>query len=205
MNRVVTGSKHITQGEIRTLRELALRLGASDARAVDSADVRISDHLADLCREPRCDQYGTSGNGPPHISGPDGLRAIRAACPVALAVRIDLPIEILRSDDRREVMVVLHEMVAGIERAAAEMGYTRSAGFAGGCCKALFCADQTECRVLAGGRCRHPDSARPSMSGFGVDVGHLMAGVGWSNDLGAASGTAPAGSTSWVAGLVLIG
>ena len=205
MTRVLTGSNCITDGEIRSLRELALRLGASDARAVASALIRVEDRLADLCREPRCNQYGTSGNGPPRISGPEGFRAVRAACPVALAVRIEVPVDILRSDDRREVLVVLHEMVARIERAAIEMGYTRSAAFAGGCCKALFCEDRPECRVLAGGRCRHPDSARPSMSGFGVDVGHLMTSAGWSDDLGAAAGSAPAGGTSWVAGLVLIG
>lgn len=50
----------------------------------------------------------------------------------------------------------------------------------GGSCKALFCADEPACRrITDGGPCRHPDRARPSMSGYGIDVSRLMAQAGW--------------------------
>ena len=36
-----------------------------------------------------------------------------------------------------------------------------------------------ERRLGAGGPCRHPDHARPSMSGYGIDVSRLMNAAGW--------------------------
>jgi len=58
-----------------------------------------------------------------------------------------------------------------------------SKGFAGGSCKQLFCRDHIDCRVLAEGRtCRHPDRARQSMSGFGINVSKLLQAAGWRMD-----------------------
>ncbi|MCG6911007.1 MAG: DUF2284 domain-containing protein [Deltaproteobacteria bacterium] len=67
-----------------------------------------------------------------------------------------------------------------IERSAVAMGFPRARSYAGGSCKELFCPDRAECRVLAAtGKCRNPDHARPSMSGFGIDVAALFKTAGW--------------------------
>ena len=100
-------------------------------------------------------------------------------------------------------MKLLHEIVAAVEQAAVHMGYRNSRGFAGGSCKLLFCPEEADCKVVSGGEdCRYPESARPSMSGFGIDVGKLMRSAGWSGE----KADPEADSTpTWVAGLVLIG
>jgi hypothetical protein len=47
----------------------------------------------------------------------------------------------------------------------------------------LFCRDHIDCRVLAeGGACRNSHRARPSMSGFGINVSKLMKSAGWHLD-----------------------
>ena len=77
-------------------------------------------------------------------------------------------------------------------------------GFAAGSCRISFCKGYDHCQVLHGnGTCRHPDSARPSMSGFGVHVGKLMKSAGWSSTFLKDDGENKDQMT-WVAALVLI-
>ncbi len=136
-----------------------------------------------LCQEPQCENYGLSTSCPPHVAGPDGFREFQKAFQQAIVFKIDVPSEILLSNQRREIFQLLHEIAADIERAAVEMGYSHSKGLAGGSCKKLFCRDHTDCRVLAqGGACRHPDRARQSMSGFGINVSKLLQAAGWHMD-----------------------
>ena len=171
-----------------------------------SADrIVIQDRLAGFCQEPRCPSYGLSANCPPHTPGPAGFRELVKDYRWALVFKIEVPAEILFSSQRRELFGLLQETAAGLEKAAREMGFGDSKGFAGGNCKPLFCGDKADCRVLAGGKCRNPDRARPSMSGFGVDVSKLMEEAGWTmNRVGQGQGQ-DQGSTGTLCGLVLIG
>ena len=106
------------------------------------------------------------------------------------------------SDERNEIMVLLHRISAKIEDEAIKRGYPETKAFAGGSCKDLFCKKHDACRVLNGKSCRYPESARPSMSGFGIDVAHLMKISGWKSER--ADSKADKDETSWIAGLVLI-
>ena len=102
-------------------------------------------------------------------------------------------------------MQLLHEVAAGVEQKAVEIGYTGSKAFAGGSCKKLFCFDQPDCPVLTGQKdCRYPQSARPSMSGFGIDVARLMHTAGWSAEKASPDQVSDTESMTWVAGLILI-
>ncbi len=75
------------------------------------------------------------------------------------------------SDERKGVMQLLHQIVAAVEQKAIEMGFEKAKAFAGGSCKELFCDDQEKCCVVAENKpCRHIAFARPSMSGFGIDI-----------------------------------
>jgi predicted metal-binding protein len=98
----------------------------------------------------------------------------------------------------------LQEIAAVTEQKAKSLGFTGSEGFAAGSCKLSFCKNDDHCQVLHGnGECRHPDSARPSMSGFGVDVGKLMKSVGWSSTFLKNTGQQE-DKMAWVAALVML-
>lgn len=182
--------------------ELACQSGATAATVIDAGDIVLRDDLAALCTADQCEHYGQAPSCPPYVGGPEDFRKRFGAFSKAIVIRIDVPTEILLSSQRREVMRLLHEIAAGVERAAAAMGWADAAALAGGSCRHLFCFDSSDCAVVDGdGDCRHPDGARPSMSGFGIDVTRLMASAGWSLSR-AGEGEAP---TAPVVALVLLG
>ena len=191
--------------DMKELTRLACRLGAGDAAVVSARDIPVEDNLANLCREPRCENYGLSPSCPPHVAGPDGLRRQLKRYRHAVVLKIELPYDIMFSNELPDYMGLLHEIAAGVERAAVKMGYRDASAFAGGSCKKIFCRDHPVCRVLAeGGPCRNPQTARPSMSGFGINVSKLMQTAGWSmNRVHAGAGSGQP-STGTLAALVLI-
>jgi len=92
------------------------------------------------------------------------------------------------------------------ELEARKIDYARSSGFAGGSCKELFCQDHLSCRrIEENGPCRHPDLARPSMSGYGIDVFQLVESCDWETNLNQEDELPVADQLSWVAGLIMIG
>ncbi len=196
----------ITKEQRSSLIQEAVHLGASDAGVVASADIVVDDDLANLCNaNPRCENYGLAPSCPPHISGPSGFRKWQDNSAFAIVVRIDVPTAVMFSEERREVMQLLHEIVAGVEKKAVQMGYGGSKAFAGGSCKKLFCHEHADCRVLSRQKeCRNPQTARPSMSGFGIDVARLMQSAGWPAKKANPEHASDAESMTWVAGLVVI-
>jgi len=193
-------------GLFDTLRDLACRMGATDAVVVAAADISVQASLADLCRRPGCDNYGLGAGCPPHVGGPAAFKKMQAGFQHALVFKIDLPSEILFSADRADVFRLLHEISAAVEQAAVDAGCVRARGFAGGSCKPLFCTDHSRCRVIGkGGTCRNPEKARPSMSGYGIDVHRLMQTAGWPNGWMSEPGLSETVSMTSLCGLVLIG
>ncbi len=194
------------QQNLAGLVQTAIDLGASGAGIIDPVDIVVEYALADLCNaDPCCEQYGLAPSCPPHVSGPEGFRKWQQTSHGAVVIRIEIPTTVLFSDQRREVMQLLHEVAAGVENHAVEMGYTGSKAFAGGSCKKIFCFDQPDCRVLTvQEECLHMQSARPSMSGFGIDVAALMHTAGWPAEKATPDQVSDAESMTWVAGLILI-
>lgn len=179
----IENSRHDMPEELNELTKLACSLGASDAAVISVSAISVEDNLAKLCREPQCENYGLSDSCPPHVAGPSGFRELKKKFQQAVVFKIDVPSEILLSSQRRDIFQLLHEIAADIEQAAIKMGYPNSKAFAGGSCKKLFCEDHIDCQVLAdGGACRNPDRARPSMSGFGINVSKLLQAAGWQMD-----------------------
>ena len=199
----MTNHHQITQTDVHQLIQQACRSGASDAALILTGDILIEDNLAMLCKDPGCKNYGLSKSCPPHVSGPDGFRKRLKSFSQAIVFKIDVPFEILISNQRHDWFRLLHEIAAAIEHDAVEMGYTRSKAFAGGSCKQLFCPDHVACRALAqDGECRHPEVARPSMSGFGINVTHLLQTVGWPMGNSKTDPGIPA--TGTISGLILV-
>ena len=185
---------------------LAITSGASDAQLLPSAEIAVEEQLAQKCVEPQCENYGLSFSCPPYVGGPEYFRKLIKTHSQALVVRLVIPAIMLLSWERVELGKVLHELVATLEREAILMGFTESTGFAGGSCKELFCQDHLSCRrIEENGLCRHPDLARPSMSGYGIDVFQLIKSCGWDANLNQNEDVPEEDQLSWVAGLVMIG
>ncbi len=184
----------------------AICLGASDAEIISSADISVENDLPNFCNgDPGCENYGLSPSCPPHVPGPSAFREWQKKSEYSVVVRIDIPSSIMFSDERREVMQLLHEIVSGVEHKAVEMGRVGSKAFAGGSCKNIFCYDRPECRALSDhAECRNPLSARPSMSGFGINVAELMKSAGMTAEKANFRDASDRESMTWVAGLVLV-
>jgi predicted metal-binding protein len=190
--------------DLETFAQKAISMGASDAMVISSNEISVADQLARYCRE--CPTYGLSPSCPPYVSGPDGFRELKQTHKHVIVVRLDTPATTLLSDKSVAIFRLLHEIVAGVEQEALCSGYSNSKAFAGGSCKKIFCADYPNCSVLAeGGICRYPQTARPSMSGFGIDVSALMRACGWPADIRVRRTESDSEATSWIAGLVMLG
>ncbi len=150
----------------REMIALAVKLGADEAVIASTHIIKVEDRFPEFYVPPQCDGYGQSANCPPHS--------------IALFFRIDVPLEIMLAEERHDVNRLLQEMAATLERRAARDGCPGAWGIAADCCKKLFCAAHAQWGMLAGGACRNPDKARPSMSGMGINCNHLSTALGWS-------------------------
>jgi predicted metal-binding protein len=187
------------------LKQEAIRLGATDSALISSSDIRTENDLAALCNgEYTCPNYGLAASCPPHVEGPEQFRKWQEKSRYSITVKIELPKSVMFSNGRKDIMRLLHQVVAGIEKKAIELGFSQSKAFAGGSCKKLFCEENKRCCVVADKLpCRHMNEARPSMSGFGIDVIQLMNTSGWPV---VKTNQSKGGSqeSGWLAGLVLI-
>lgn len=139
------------------------------------------------------------------MEGPIEFRKWQAQSQYSITVKIELPTSVMFSDGRKGVMQLLHQIVAAMEQKAIKVGFKNSKGFAGGSCKELFCEEHENCSVIAENKpCRHIDSARPFMSGFGIDVALLMKSSGWSGSKAEESDSSDNDATSWLAGLIML-
>lgn len=196
--------RQLNQHLIRLKKEAVL-LGATAADVIGAGDIRTDEKLAGLCNgEYICPNYGLAASCPPWVKGPGQFKTWQAESRYAVTVKIELPASLMFSDERNDVMRLLHTVVTGVEQRAVELGFKKSRAFAGGSCKPLFCDGYKTCCVVENRQpCRHPDKARPSMSGFGIDVVRLMEASGWSAEK-AKPDSDNNEEMSWVAGLILI-
>jgi len=199
-NTLEAGTNH-SKDSIDELLELAMGLGSSAVTIINGKNIQIDNQIAGLCRETKCPNYGLSPTCPPHVEGPDWLKKHIHKTSQAILIEIEVPEELMYSDKRKEINKLLHFIVIQIEQAAHEKGLVQSTAFAGGSCKSIQCFEHVYCNVLNGdGNCRHPDLSRPSVSGYGINMNHLLKNAGWlkkSND-----SSVPVSSRY---GLVLIG
>ena len=172
-----------TRRDCKLLLQEAYQLGASDALSIRPDQIDVCDELASFCERPKCEGYGASMSCPPHVDGPREVRKQLDVCTGAIVYKITVSSDIMYSHQRIEIYRLLHEIGSSIEKKAKQMGYLNSRAYAAGSCKKLFCSDYLNCNVLSGkGGCRNPDVARPSMSGFGIDVKKLIELAGWHSE-----------------------
>lgn len=165
---------------ISELLAFARTLGISDAQVFRADRITVEDRFRTYCEEPRCPNYNTSMNCPPHSMTPDRFREHIKSFTVVLAFKFDMPMEAVQDEALREASLLLHETTAAIELQAQALGFERACGYSSGACKRTLCYEHTDCAALQeGGRCRHPDIARPSLSGMGVNWYELSRTLGW--------------------------
>ncbi|MBI4187128.1 MAG: DUF2284 domain-containing protein [Chloroflexi bacterium] len=170
--------------DLEKYRRRAIELGAADARVITSDMVVIDERVRAKCAWPRCSEYGTNANCPPHVMGVDEVRKIVGRFRYGIFTRLAVAPEELAGPEAEKKKLYTrssiknHEIVAKIESDAFYDGYYLATGFAGGSCN-VFCRNM-ECSALVPGQgCRHYLRGRPSMEGVGMDVFMMAARVGW--------------------------
>lgn len=185
--------------------ELAIGLGASAAGSIPAGEVPIDESLTEYCVS-GCDSYGRSGNCPPHAGGAALLRESLGKYETAVIFKISVSGAVLMDERRYPVMAAIHRLAVRLEEFSANNGYPHSRGLACGSCHRLFCTHHKVCQALEpGGKCLFPDLARPSISGFGINVFEVAARLGWRMErVGRASDPAKI-ADGMLCGMVLIG
>ena len=159
----------------------SLAWGASGAAIIPAAQIIVQEDLAALCRT--CPNRGLAPSCPPHVKGPAQFRKWAKTCEHALFFSIEVETAMLVSASRNDIFQILHDLCASLETEAKTLGFKDAKAFAGGSCKSVFCGDRPGCIVLEkNGDCPFFDRARPSMSGFGIDVAALIKTAGWEKE-----------------------
>ncbi len=190
---------------IGELLAFARSLGVADARLVPAGQVKVEDRFRSQCREPRCPNYGMSATCPPHSMTPGQFREHISHFSRVLAVKFDMPLEALQEARRKEAVLLLHETTAAIEHKAVTLGFKLARGYSSGGCKVTLCGDHADCAALQeGGQCRNPNTARPSLSGMGVNWHDLSKSLGWIMRKTEDGALNPAAETIMMAGLIFL-
>jgi len=139
------------KSELEELRDLAVKLGAEDARLMESKNVVVKNWVRWKCRF-GCGNYGKSLMCPPFSPTPDETRALLKEYEYALLFRQKAP------------ATDLHKLALELERCAFLQGFYSALGFTAGSCKLCEKCDVEK------GLCAKPQLARPSTESCGIDV-----------------------------------
>jgi predicted metal-binding protein len=161
---------------------LAKKLGATDAKILETDEISLDYRATYKCAVPKCYLYNASANCPPHAPSFERTVELMKCFRFAILVSTKGPASMVvaKSKEKEKASYLDPEIIAGrrkmndivcaVESRAFYDGYYFATAFAGGNCKALFCAD-THCQALEPGKpCRFPLRARPTMEAVGIDV-----------------------------------
>jgi len=168
-------------------REEAIRLGATDAKIIETKDVIIDERAYAKCSIPKCPYYGTNMNCPPYGPKPEETRRIVERYKYGVILTIQAPsdtfvgnFEVLSQKEGRQAhRLKLNKIVTKIESMGFYDGYHFALGLGSGPCKAAFCPDVDCVGLQPGKSCAFPLRARPSMEGMGMDVYGMVTHLGW--------------------------
>jgi len=168
---------------LEALRLKALELGADKVTVIDTSAISVSEAVAFKCRVPRCPNYASCANCPPHAPTPEEFRRVLASFRKAILFNKRFAPEVMLSPDqkaaRTEAFRSIFQLAAKLESAAFYARRYLSFGLAAGSCHNVLCHEQKACAVLEGRACLFPALARPSMEAVGIDVFQLAALAGW--------------------------
>jgi predicted metal-binding protein len=169
--------------DLEKYRQVALNLGADEARVVDVSEIMAKDAVAFKCRVPRCFGYGNCAQCPPHSPKPAEIRQLLKDFSHGLLFLRRVNSELLKrardDKERKTAFRSILDIVSKLESAAFYDGHYLAVGFSAGSCFSSLCDPKLGCQVLKGEKCRFPLKARPSMEAVGIDVYRLIAASGW--------------------------
>ncbi len=154
---VMTVSKSMEE-----LREIAIRLGAAEAKLIKAGDVVVRDWVRLKCQY-GCDGYGKRLTCPPYSPTPEQMNRVLSGYTSAILLCFEPGWE------------KVHRVVASLEREAFLSGYYSAFGLTSGPCP--LCK---ECNLKS---CVRPELARPSMEACGIDVYATARGAGFKIDV----------------------
>lgn len=162
--------------------EYSLKLGVNDAKIIGSAEIEIDKKLSEICKNEKCPGYGLAPSCPPFVMSPEKFKKSLASYQSALIFKFDIPTNVLFSNERHEVLHLLHETASALKDFSIKIGCSNSMAIAAGSCKQIFCKKHKICPVINdSGKCRHPRQACPSMSGLGINFNKISKLLGWAN------------------------
>jgi predicted metal-binding protein len=173
------------EDDLEKYRQLAIELGATDARIINVDMIKIEERVRAKCIWPKCLFYGTNAHCPPNGPGVEEVRKIVYGYRYGIFVKLSMPPEDVVGQKAIENKLVfrhyknMFEIISRTESAAFYDGYYLALGFASGCCKSVFCPDVSCNAIIPGQRCRAPFKSRPSLESAGINAFALATKVGW--------------------------
>jgi predicted metal-binding protein len=148
VGKVVMSRKRLDE-DLKQFAELAVRMGAVDAKAIDPKNIVVKDWVRLKCQY-GCGNYGKSLTCPPYSPTPEQTRKVLKGYSHAIFMRVP--------DESR----VIHDMIAKLERHVFLSGYHSAFGLVAGPCG--------RCEKCNLQHCVYPRLARPSLESSGIDV-----------------------------------
>lgn len=158
---------------------LAGELGASAAAILDREAWHLDPRVTLKCAVPRCRNFSTCANCPPHSPSATETAAIIDRYRKGILLRWQYRRGASRQEGK-ELRSSAYSTLAAIEAAAFYDGYYLACGFGSGSCRLSLCDDGFCQEIVEPHKgCRHPFLARPSMEAVGFDVYKTAARAGW--------------------------
>jgi predicted metal-binding protein len=142
------------EDHMKGLCNIAKKMGAADAKPIRSKDIVVRDWVRLKCQF-GCDDYGRLLTCPPYTPTPEELRRVLKEYRCAILLKFS-------GDHYEDNLKRIHDLMVRIEREAFLSGNYAALALSSGPCP--YC---DECNLEM---CEHPDLARPSMEGCGIDV-----------------------------------
>jgi len=145
----VAMSRNRLDEDLKQFAELAVRMGAVDAKAIDPKSIVVKDWVRLKCQY-GCGNYGKSLTCPPYSPTPEQTRKALKGYSHAILMRV------------RDESTATHDMIARLERHVFLSGYHSAFGLVAGPCE--------RCEKCNLQHCVYPRLARPSLESSGIDV-----------------------------------
>jgi predicted metal-binding protein len=172
------------QEDLEKYRTMALKMGATQAAVIKTADIPVDERVTLKCRIPRCFGYGVGAHCPPNTLKPEELREILKKFQFAVFFIKEVPAEVIVRDkatikERVAAYQEVYKIVNDLESLAFHDGHYLAFGFGAGSCRHTFCGQMESCQAMEGKKCRFSLRSRPSMEAVGIDVYKMVARAGW--------------------------
>ena len=158
----------------RLVLEQAERVGFTLCLEFNPTLLFPEERIRGYCIENRCGSYNANHMCPPRVGSLDEVTARLRGFLQGVLLRYSRPMDV--ASDREGIIrtkLEFHHLILRLERRLKKRGVTQVWGLIGGDCG--LCQ---KCSALEDKPCRHPEKARTSLEGIGVDVIALLERLG---------------------------